>query len=45
MAAHLLLGETSGGRHKHRQVVFQPELEIRRSSQARLHGAAAGAAG
>jgi LacI family transcriptional regulator len=35
MAAQLLMDETSGsGRHKHRQVVFQPELEIRRSSQA-----------
>ena len=34
MAAQLLIDETSGsGRHKHRQVVFQPELEIRRSSQ------------
>jgi LacI family transcriptional regulator len=35
MAAQLLMDETSGtGRHRHRQVVFQPELEIRRSSQA-----------
>jgi LacI family transcriptional regulator len=34
MAAQLLMDETGGaGRHKHRQVVFQPELEIRRSSQ------------
>jgi LacI family transcriptional regulator len=33
MAAQLLMDETSrGGRHKHRQVVFQPELEIRGSS-------------
>jgi len=44
MAAQLLMEETSGtGRHKHRQVVFQPELEIRRSSQAEpLRQAAAG---
>jgi LacI family transcriptional regulator len=34
MAAQLLMEETNGsGRHKHRQVVFQPELEIRRSSR------------
>jgi LacI family transcriptional regulator len=33
MAAQLLMEETNGnGRHKHRQVVFQPELEVRRSS-------------
>jgi len=33
-AAQLLMDETNGsGRHKHRQVVFEPELEIRRSSQ------------
>lgn len=36
MAAQLLMDETTNGigKHKHRQVVFQPELEIRRSSQA-----------
>lgn len=35
MAAQLLMDETSGGgRHKHRQVIFQPELEIRRSSRS-----------
>jgi len=34
-AAQLLLDETSRlGRHKHRQVVFQPELVVRRSSQS-----------
>ncbi len=35
MAAQLLMDETTSGlgKHKHRQVVFQPELEIRRSSQ------------
>jgi LacI family transcriptional regulator len=34
MAAQLLMDETSGrGRHQHRQVVFQPELAIRQSSQ------------
>jgi LacI family transcriptional regulator len=35
MAAQLLMDETTNGigKHKHRQVVFQPELEIRRSSQ------------
>jgi LacI family transcriptional regulator len=34
MAAQLLMDETSqAGRHKHRQVVFQPELVIRRTSQ------------
>ena len=34
MAAQLLMEETSGAeQHKHRQVVFQPELEIRRSSR------------
>ncbi|MFZ0049826.1 MAG: LacI family DNA-binding transcriptional regulator [Streptosporangiaceae bacterium] len=32
MAAQLLMEETGGGRHQHRQVVFQPELEVRRSS-------------
>jgi LacI family transcriptional regulator len=33
-AAQLLMDETTRlGRHKHRQVVFQPELVIRRSSQ------------
>lgn len=31
-AAQLLMDETSGSKHKHRQVVFQPDLEIRRSS-------------
>jgi LacI family transcriptional regulator len=36
-AAQLLLDETLGGEaHQHRQVIFQPELVIRRSSQA-LH--------
>jgi LacI family transcriptional regulator len=35
MAAQLLIEETkSTGKHRHRQVVFQPELEIRTSSQA-----------
>jgi LacI family transcriptional regulator len=35
MAARLLMDETSqAGRHTHRQVVFHPELVIRRSSQA-----------
>jgi LacI family transcriptional regulator len=35
MAAQLLMDETANGigKHKHRQVVFQPELEIRKSSQ------------
>jgi len=34
-AAQLLLDETLGGEaHQHRQVIFQPELVIRRSSQA-----------
>jgi LacI family transcriptional regulator len=34
-AAQLLLDEVLGQQtHKHRQVIFQPELEIRRSSQA-----------
>ncbi|HEV2370920.1 MAG TPA: LacI family DNA-binding transcriptional regulator [Streptosporangiaceae bacterium] len=33
-AARLLLEEALGtGRHQHRQVLFQPELEVRRSSQ------------
>ena len=36
MAAQLLLEEALGHEgHKHRQVIFQPELEIRQSSQAR----------
>ena len=35
-AAQLLLEEAlAGGEHRHREVVFQPELEVRRSSQAR----------
>jgi LacI family transcriptional regulator len=35
MAAQLLMDETTGpGRHKHRQVVFQPELEVRRSTRS-----------
>ena len=35
-AAQLLLEEAHGGNgHQHRQVIFQPELEVRRSSQAR----------
>ena len=34
-AAQLLLEESLGdGEHQHRQVIFQPELEVRRSSQA-----------
>jgi LacI family transcriptional regulator len=43
-AAQLLMEETARpGGHKHRQVVFRPELEIRRSSQAsRLRPADAG---
>jgi LacI family transcriptional regulator len=33
-AAQLLLEESLGdGEHQHRQVIFQPELEVRRSSQ------------
>jgi len=36
MAAQLLLEEALGtDGHKHRQVIFQPELEVRQSSQAR----------
>ena len=36
MAAQLLLEEALGHEgHKHRQVIFQPELEVRQSSQAR----------
>jgi LacI family transcriptional regulator len=36
-AAQLLLEEAMGARdHQHRQVIFQPELEVRRSSQARV---------
>ncbi len=41
-AAQLLLEEALGvGGHQHRQVIFQPELEVRRSSQpaARQAGA------
>ncbi len=35
-AAQLLIEEAvSGDRHNHRQVIFQPELEVRRSSQGR----------
>jgi len=35
-AARLLLYEALGERvHQHRQVVFEPELVVRRSSQAR----------
>jgi LacI family transcriptional regulator len=35
-AAQLLLDEALGeGSHQHRQVVFEPELVVRRSSQAR----------
>jgi LacI family transcriptional regulator len=41
-AAQLLLEEALGADgHKHREVVFQPELEVRRSSQARRPDAAA----
>lgn len=37
MAAQLLIDETTRlNRHKHRQVVFQPELVIRRSSQSTI---------
>jgi hypothetical protein len=33
MGVQLLMDETGRpGEHKHRQVVFQPELQIRRSS-------------
>jgi LacI family transcriptional regulator len=32
-AARLLLEETAGGAHQHRQVIYQPELIIRQSSQ------------
>jgi hypothetical protein len=36
MAAQLLLEEALGHEgHRHRQVIFQPELEVRQSSQAR----------
>jgi LacI family transcriptional regulator len=39
-AAQLLLDEALGeGVHQHRQVVFEPELAVRRSSQARSRGA------
>jgi LacI family transcriptional regulator len=39
-AAQLLLDEVIGQEtHKHRQVIFQPELEIRRSSQVPVPGA------
>ncbi len=45
-AAQLLLEEASDARsHKHRQVMFQPELEIRASSQAPGPADAAGATG
>jgi hypothetical protein len=38
-AAQLLLDEALGeGVHQHRQVVFEPELVVRRSSQARGRG-------
>ncbi len=38
-AAQLLLDEALGEEaHQHRQVVFEPELVVRRSSQARAHG-------
>ena len=38
-AAQLLLEEALGEEaHQHRQVVFEPELVIRRSSQARARG-------
>jgi LacI family transcriptional regulator len=38
-AAQLLLDEALGeGAHQHRQVVFEPELVVRRSSQARARG-------
>ena len=38
-AAQLLLEESVDQEaHKHRQVIFQPELEVRRSSQARPRG-------
>lgn len=40
MAAQLLLDETARlNRHKHRQVVFQPELVIRQSSQSKIQPA------
>ena len=36
MTAQLLLDEALGeGAHRHRQAVFEPELVVRRSSQAR----------
>jgi DNA-binding LacI/PurR family transcriptional regulator len=39
-AAQLLLDEALGdGAHQHRQVVFEPELVVRQSSQARPRGA------
>jgi hypothetical protein len=34
-AAQLLLEEALGGGHEHREVIFQPELAVRQSSQAR----------
>ena len=38
-AAQLLLDEALGEEaHQHRQVVFEPELVLRRSSQARARG-------
>jgi len=37
-AAQLLLDETLGGEaHQHRQVIFEPELVVRESSQAQRH--------
>jgi DNA-binding LacI/PurR family transcriptional regulator len=39
-SAQLLLDEALGdGTHQHRQVVFEPELVVRQSSQARPRGA------
>jgi hypothetical protein len=41
-AAQLLLEESLGhDGHQHREVIFQPELEVRRSSQARTSPAPA----
>ena len=45
-AAQLLLEEALGtDGHQHREVIFQPELEVRRSSQARPGSVPARAAG
>jgi LacI family transcriptional regulator len=46
MAARLLMEETSDSEgHQHRQVVFQPELEVRRSSGGPVDGAGLDGAG